>query len=252
MGGAELQHHLMLVAEVDALSELALRHAPEVQVVAELAAQQILGIEPVLDHRRRRPLRRDRPCRAAGATRSRRRRTAGPRSCFPRSEHFERVVVEQRDTARSVVAVGATQRRHEDAAGPAMHGVRSRVSRLGGQLAGLNGVFQHRVSRIGLGIEDVGRSTTGSRVRASNAARDRCDGHGLRGTAHSSMRSSRSGEVRFRPSVARSIRPRGQSWTSRGRSRLPRARPLPDRPGRMRQRRRVARALPRRRHRGVR
>ena len=55
---AQLEHHLMLVAEVDALGQLALGHAPEVHMVAELTAEQILGVEPVLDHRRRRPLRR--------------------------------------------------------------------------------------------------------------------------------------------------------------------------------------------------
>ena len=35
VGRAELQHHLVLVAQVDPLGQLALGHAPEVQVVAE-------------------------------------------------------------------------------------------------------------------------------------------------------------------------------------------------------------------------
>ena len=156
MSGAQLQHHLVLVAEVDALLERALRHAPKVQMMTELAAEQVFGIEPVFDHRGRGPLRGHHrvvpqvPPDVVGE------KLRAP-VLLPRPEHFEGVVVDQRDTAGPVVAVGATQRRHEDAARPAVHGVRSRVSGLGGQLAGLNGVFQHRVSRFGLGIEHVCR-----------------------------------------------------------------------------------------------
>jgi hypothetical protein len=42
---------LVLVAEIDALEELALRQTPEIELMAERAPQEILGF-PVLDHRR--------------------------------------------------------------------------------------------------------------------------------------------------------------------------------------------------------
>ena len=52
----QLEHHLVLVAQVDPLDEPALRQAPEVEVMAEPPAQEILGIQAVLDHRWGRPL----------------------------------------------------------------------------------------------------------------------------------------------------------------------------------------------------
>ena len=108
VGRAQLEHHLVLVTEVDALGQLPLGHAPEVHVVPELAAEQILGVEPVLDHRRRRPLRRQHrvvlqvPPHVVGEEL----RSAVQ---LPRSDDLERVVVDQRDAAGTVVAVGAAQ-----------------------------------------------------------------------------------------------------------------------------------------------
>src|SRR5690348_6005522 len=74
---------------------------------------------------------------------------------LPLSDDLESVVVEQGDTAGTVVAVRSAKRRHEDAAGPAVHGVRTGVPGLGGELSGFNRVGQHRVSRVGLGVEDI-------------------------------------------------------------------------------------------------
>ena len=49
----------MLVAQVDPLEQLAFGKAPEVEVMAEPASKEVFGVEAVLDHRRRLPLRRD-------------------------------------------------------------------------------------------------------------------------------------------------------------------------------------------------
>ena len=76
---------------------------------------------------------------------------------LPRFDDLERVVVDQSYAAGTFGAVGATQRRHEDAAGSAVHRVRARVSGLGRKLAGLDRVGHHRMARVGLGVEDVGR-----------------------------------------------------------------------------------------------
>ena len=56
----QLEHHLVLVAEVDPLEQPAFGDAPEVEVVAEPPAQQVLGVQPALDHRRGGPFRGDR------------------------------------------------------------------------------------------------------------------------------------------------------------------------------------------------
>src|SRR6266511_3747953 len=56
---SQLEHHLMRVPEIDALYESAFGHAPEVEMMAELAAEQVFGAEAVLDHRRCPPLRGD-------------------------------------------------------------------------------------------------------------------------------------------------------------------------------------------------
>jgi hypothetical protein len=52
VGRADLEHELVGVAQVDALGEGALGQAPEVEVVAEAPAQQVLGVQAVLEHRR--------------------------------------------------------------------------------------------------------------------------------------------------------------------------------------------------------
>ena len=100
----QLEHHLVLVAEVDPLHQLALGEAPEVEVVAEALAEQILGVEPVLDHRRRRPLGGDRdvlvqvPPDVVGEV-------LVAAVCLPGARDLEGVVVDQRDAAGAVVAV---------------------------------------------------------------------------------------------------------------------------------------------------
>ena len=248
MSGTKLEHHLVGVAEVDALGQLALGHAPEVQVVAELSAQQILGIQPVLDHRRRGPLRRDHgvvaqmPPHVVGEVL----RSA---VLLPRTDHLERVVVEQRDAAGTVVAVRSAQRGHEDAARPAVHGVRPRVSGLGGEFVGLDRVRQHWVSRVGLGVEDIS-------VRRPDTGDDEVAPlHGMALVAVVAQRARAGVPAEVVQFVAgrRKLGPADHlTVRRRRRSRSPprQARPSPGRPGRMRQRKQAARALRRQRHPG--
>src|SRR5207245_4890152 len=56
----ELQHHLVLLAEVDLLAMTALRQIPDVDLVAVIAGKQGLGVEGALEHLWRAPLGRDR------------------------------------------------------------------------------------------------------------------------------------------------------------------------------------------------
>ena len=124
--------------------------------MSELASEQVLGIEPILDHRRHRPLRGDHgvvlqvPPHVVGQEL---RSPVG----LPRSDHLERVVIDQRDPAGTFGAVGATQRRHEDAVGSAVHRMRARVSRLGRELTGLDRAGHHRMARVGLGVKHIRR-----------------------------------------------------------------------------------------------
>ena len=161
VGRAQLEDHLVLVTKVDALGQLPLGHAPEVHMVSELASEQVLGIQPILDHRRCRPLRCDHGVVLQMPPDVVRQELRSPVQ-LPRFDDLERVVVDQRDAAGTFGAVDATQRRHEDAAGSAVHRVRARVSGLGCKLTGLDRVRHHRLARVGLGVEDIG-------VRRANA-----------------------------------------------------------------------------------
>jgi hypothetical protein len=105
VGRPQLQHDLVLVAQVDALGEGALGHAPEVQVVAELAAEQVLGVEARLEHRRSAPLGGDHGVVVEVPPAVVAEELVAP-VVFPGADHVEAVVVEQGDPARPVVAVG--------------------------------------------------------------------------------------------------------------------------------------------------
>lgn len=79
---------------------------------------------------------------------------------LPPSDHLRRVVIDQRDTPGTVVAIRSTQCRHEDAARSTVHRMRARVTGLGCQLSGLDRVRHHRPARVRLGVEHIrGRRT---------------------------------------------------------------------------------------------
>ena len=154
-------------------------------------------------------------------------------------------MVDQRDAAGTVVAVRAAQRRHEDPPGP-----QCRVC--GREYPALAANSPASMVCVSTGLRGSGLVSRTYVVderflaRADNAARVR-RGRDVPGdTGRSSMRSSRSGAVRCRPSAVRSSRRHRRRSRSRDRSPRRRAHPSRGRSGRMRQRRRVARARPRR------
>ena len=217
---------------------------PEVEVVAELAAQQVLGVQAVLDHRRGGPLGGDDgvvvqvpPAVVA--------EVLVAAVVLPGADDVEAVVVEQGDPAGAVVAVGPAQVEHEDAAGPAVDGVGPRVAGLGGQLLGGDLPDDRGVAGVGLGVQHIGPRGADAGDDQVAALQRRRGRRGPGGTGRWSRRSSRSGAARCRPSAARSSRPPGRSRARTGRSRAPRWRPWPGRPGRRRPRRPAARAGPR-------
>jgi hypothetical protein len=96
----------MLVAQIDALDQPPFRQAPEVEVVAEPLAQEVFGVQPVLDHRRGRPLRRDRDVIVQVPPHVVREVLLAPVR-LPRSGYLERVVIDERHASRAIGAVGA-------------------------------------------------------------------------------------------------------------------------------------------------
>ena len=151
--GPQLEHHLVLGAEVDLLDVLALLEVPDVELVAVLVAQQQLGIEAVLDHVRRAPLGGDDralvevPPEVVG-------QLLRPAVLLPGALDREVLVVEQEDPA-GAVAVGVAERGDVDPVGAAVDRVRARVARLARDLLGLDDLGQLRRLRVVLDVDDV-------------------------------------------------------------------------------------------------
>src|SRR5262249_24080883 len=124
---AQLEHHLILGAELQDLAMPALLQIPDVQRVAVLARKQHLGIDAGLDHVGRPPLAGDQrvvPEMPPEVVRAILRSAI----LLPWTADLERVRLEDEDAARSV-AVGRSDRVHINAVGTAMRGVRTRITR---------------------------------------------------------------------------------------------------------------------------
>ena len=151
--GPQLEHHLLLRPEVDGLLVRALAHVPDVEVVAVLAAEQELGVDPRLDHVRRAPLagddavKADVPPDVVGELL----RAAVD---LPLALDREVVVVEQEDAA-GAVAVGGAERAGVEPVGAAVERVRTRVAGLALELGGLDDLGQLGLARVVLDVDDV-------------------------------------------------------------------------------------------------
>ena len=143
--GAQLEHHLVLGAEVDLLQVAPLLEVPHVQLVAVLVAEQQLADEPVLDHLRRAPLAREHrvvsevPPEVVG-------QLLRAAVVLPGALDREVVVVEQEDAA-GAVALGVAERGHVDPVGAAVDRVRAAVAGLARDLVGLDDL--HDLGRAG-------------------------------------------------------------------------------------------------------
>ena len=125
--GPQLEHELVLVAEVDGLLVLALVQVPEMQPPAIFGAEQNFRDQAVLEGIGRSPLARDQrvvtempPGIICEMLR--------PAVDLPLAAHIERLVVHQEHAARSL-ALAVAQRRDIDAFRAAMHRVRAAYSR---------------------------------------------------------------------------------------------------------------------------
>ena len=150
---AQLEHHLVLGAEVDLLAVAALGKVPDVELVTVTAGQQGLRDDSVLDHVRSAPLAGDRRVvtEVPPEVVSKLLRAAVQ---LPAALHREGVVVDDENTARPV-SVGRAQRADVDSVGTAVDGVRAAVAGAIGDLIRLDGVHELRLFRVRLHVEDV-------------------------------------------------------------------------------------------------
>ncbi len=144
----------MLRPQVDLLQVPAAAQVEEVQPVPVPLAEQQLADQPVLDHRRRAPLAGDHdvgaqvPPEVVGEV-------LRPALLLPAAEHLERVVVEQGDAARPLVAVRRAEVGDVDALGTAVRGVRAAVAGLVLVLLRFDHLGDARVAGVVLDVDDV-------------------------------------------------------------------------------------------------
>ena len=151
--GLQLEHQLVLVAEVDGLQVLPLVQVPEVQPPAVLGAEQHLRDQAVLERVGRAPFAGDEgvvaqvPPGIVGEV-------LGPAVHLPLAAHVEGLVVHQEHAARSL-ALPVAERGHVDALGSTVDRMRPGVAGLVGHLARLDHLHDLGFLGIGLGVEDV-------------------------------------------------------------------------------------------------
>src|SRR3712207_4262528 len=126
---------------------------PDVQPATIPALQEYLGVEPAFDHVRRAPLAGDHgvvaqvPPEIVGEVL----RTALD---LPAPKGLKALVIHDEDTARAL-PVGGTKSTHVDALRTAVYGVGAAVARAAVQLVGFDHLDDARLSRVGLGVDDV-------------------------------------------------------------------------------------------------
>src|SRR5258708_7391427 len=154
VGRAQLERHLMLVAQVDGLDVIARLHVPEMQPVAVLPAEQELRHDPVLDHRRGGPFRGDQdvvvdvPPQVSGEG-----LVAAVR--LELAEYLEAGVVKQRAAAWPLGAVGTAEAGHVQVARSAVDRMRARVAGSHAELLGPEHLDDLRGRWVVLGVENI-------------------------------------------------------------------------------------------------
>ena len=149
----QLEHHLLLRAQIQLLHVAPAAQIPDVQLVAVLAAQQQLRVDAVLHHVGRAPRAGDHGVESEVPPEVVRQllRTAIQ---LPPAANVERLGIHQEDAARAV-AVGRAERAHVDAVRSAVHRVRRGVAGPLGERLRLDHLHDLRLPRIGLRVEDV-------------------------------------------------------------------------------------------------
>ena len=160
--GPKLEHHLVLIAEVELLDVLAFAEIPDVHRVAVLASEELLGHHAVLDHRGRSPLAGDERVVAdvpPEVVRVPLRATLD----LPGTERVERLAVEQEDPTGLIRPVRPTERGGVDRVRTAVERVRPRVAGLVDQLVRLDRAYELRLERVRLRVQhvDPGRAKPG-------------------------------------------------------------------------------------------
>lgn len=153
MRGTELEHELIVGAEIDLLEMLPLLQVPEMQAAAILGGEQNLRHQSVLKRVGRAPFAghhgvvAEMPPGIVGET-------LRPAIDFPAAEHVEGLGVHQEHAARRFAACVA-ERRDIDAVRPAMDGMRAAIAGGLDHFFRLDDPHDGWDLRIGLGVDDV-------------------------------------------------------------------------------------------------
>jgi hypothetical protein len=161
VGRSELQDHLMLRPQIQALHVAPPTQIPDVQAMAVAPVEEGLHIHPLLHHAGRAPLAGDHhviaqmPPEIVG-------QKLRPPIHLPAPQDLERVMVKREDPAGSI-PLGVPQGADVDPIGPAVNRVRPRVARPGENLLRLDHLHQARAAGVRLGVHDVepGRAQPG-------------------------------------------------------------------------------------------
>ncbi len=154
MGRAQLEHELMVAAQIDFLQMLALVQVPEVQPASVLAAEQDFGNQTVFERIRRSPFAghhrvvAEVPPEIIG-------QLLGTAIDLPFAEDVEAFGIEQENPAGPALAFGIAESIGVDAFRSAVDGVHPGIAGFLGDLLGLDHLHDLRITRIGFGIEDV-------------------------------------------------------------------------------------------------
>src|SRR3712207_1356124 len=126
---------------------------PDVQLVTVAALHECIGVEPPFDHVRRAPLAGDHgvvaqvPPEVVGEV-------LWTALDFPASQGLKALVIHDEDATRAI-PIGGTKRTHVNALGTAVNSVGAAVARAPVQLIRLYHLDDARLSRLGLGVDDV-------------------------------------------------------------------------------------------------
>ncbi len=149
----ELEHELIIGTEIDLLEMLALLQVPEMQPPSVLRAEENFRHQPVLDVVRRAPFAghggvvAEVPPEIVGET-------LRAALDLPAPQHVEGLRIHEEHAARRV-AFRVSERRDIDAVGPAMDCMRAAIAGRLDHLFRLDHPHDHRVLRVGLGVDDV-------------------------------------------------------------------------------------------------
>ena len=153
MRRTQLEHHLLLRPKVQRLHLPALPQVPHVQLMPVLPREEELRVHPCLHHRRRAPLAGQHgvPAEVPGEVVG---QMLLPAIDLPAAQDVETLMVKQKDPARAF-AVRCAEGAEVDTVRATVHRMRAAVPRAARKLIRLDDLYEPRVRRVRLCVQDV-------------------------------------------------------------------------------------------------